>query len=465
MQEQQDQPPIPLDEVALIIDQRVHIDPLFFSRVILGVLHWPAQQRILRAVRKHRRTLCLSGHAVGKTHVLASLVIEWMLRFTDARVVITASTNRQVHDVIWAEVKRQYNAARVPLGGRFMEREWVIGDTRRAVAVSVDDPTAMQGVHSEHVLVVVDEAEGVDARTWDAMDSLLTSPNCRIVACANPVTPSGRVFEQSNRPDVWHVERISCLEHPNITGLGPYIAGAVTKEWIEEQRRIHGEASPVWQSRVLGEYPRDGSSSLVTREMLDNCASIQTGITEQPRAGLDVARFGSDRSVLAVFDASRTLIRLESWGGSDLMETTGRALAIAREHGALLRVDSCGVGGGVVDRLTEQGEAVDPVDFGAAPAGDWPDLVPQGTTFANRRAELHWVMRSLLREKAIRIGADFRDVWADLMLPKIRYDSRGRIAIESKDDIRKRAGRSPDFGDAVILAMSNASSMPSVFIL
>lgn len=452
------------DDLFAYLALRTEADPAYFSRAVLGVAHWEGQLRILRSARAHRRTLCLSGHAVGKTHVLASLVIEWMIRFHDSRVVVTASTNRQVHDVLWAEIRRQHAASRIPLGGRLLEREWVIGDHRKAVAVSVDDPTAMQGIHSEHVLVVVDEAEGVDAKVWDAMESLLTSPGCRMVACANPVTPSGRLYERSQRPDIWNVLNISCLEHPNITGSGPTIHGAITKQWIDEQRKSHGEGSPYWTSRVLGQYPLDSASAVVTRAMLEAAATSPTGITEQPRAGLDVARFGSDRSAIVVYDEHRKLIHAEAWSGSDLMETTGRALVIARKYGALLRVDSCGVGGGVVDRLVEQGEPVDPVDFGAAPVGDWPDIVPQGTTFANRRAEMHWIIRSLLLQKLIQIPDDFREIWADLMLPKQRPDSKGRIAIESKDEIRKRAGRSPDFGDAAIIALSNASTMPAVFV-
>ena len=443
------------DAAAPILDASRR-DPTWFCRAMLGFTPWSKQQEILRSVRRHRRTLVPSGFNVGKTMVAAALICEWMSTRPQARVVCTATTNHQVHDVLWAKVRTLYAGARIHLGGKMLDREWVFGPEWKAVAKAVEDETAHQGVHGPAVLVVLDEAEGIEAKMVQALDGLMSSAGSRMVAFFNPRSTQSWCYAAAQRPDIWNAIPISCLDHPNVVSGEEVIPNAVTRQWVEETRASEGEDSDYWLTRVLGVFPSGGTKQLIRTEDLQVAADVGgISVDEEPRAGLDVARFGGDRNVCVVFDARRRMVARESWTGVDLMATAGRAMVIARRHGARLRIDVCGIGAGVVDRLRETGAEVDAVDFGSGPKGDWRGTIPKDALFKNRRAELHWVTRTLIREKAICIPREFRDVWADLVVPEYDYDSSGRITIEEKESIRKRTGRSPDFGDAVHIAMSN----------
>ena len=425
-----------------------------FAQRVLGWQPWEAQARILRSVRDHRRTLVMAGHAVGKTRTLASLIIEWMAMRPGARVVCTASTNKQVHSILWQEIRKLVEQSKVIIGGDLKETKWRFKD-RLAEALSVDDPTAIQGVHGRANLVVVDEAEGVHQSMWDALETLLSSKGSRMVLCFNPVTTSGYCYEAAQRPDMFNVISVSCLDHPNVVEGRDVIEGAVTREWVDEMRKRHGEDSPFWSSRVLGRFPKTSTNSLVTvTELLE--ADTPTGVEEEMRIGLDVARFGDDRSVLVVMDKTRTVIECQSWSHADLMQTAGRLREAMRRHGVRpgrVGVDVCGMGAGVVDRLAEDGVRVVPVDFGAGCLGDWGSVVGREAAFNNRRSELHWVARSLIRARQLRIGPQWKEIWADLAAPSYWFDGRGRIAVESKDEIKARIKRSPDYADAVLIAL------------
>lgn len=429
-------------------------DPAAFPNEVLGYTPWSKQVEVLDAIRKHRRVAIKSGHGTGKTRLLGGLVNEWMCSHQNARVVCTASTNRQVHTVLWAEVQRLYREAKFEMPGELLEREWRIAPSWRADAVSVDDPTALQGIHGPATLIVVDEAEGVDHRMWGAIDSLMSSGGSRLVMAYNPTTPSGFCYDAAQRPDLFHTITISCLDHPNVISGEEVIPGAVTRQWVDEVRAREGDGSPVWSCRVLGEFPKTASNTILTIDDLV-AADVPTGATDSPRIGLDVARFGTDQSVLCVVDATRTVVEVQAWQGEDLMATAGRLRDAMRRHNVEARfvgVDATGIGAGVVDRLREDGIRVSPVDFGAAPVGDWGTLLGRDAMFANRKAELHWVVRGLIRQKSLRVPVQWKAMWADLAAPTYAFDGKGRITIESKDALRERLKRSPDHGDALVIA-------------
>jgi hypothetical protein len=329
-----------------------------------------------------------------------------------------------------------------------------------AVAKSVDKPEAMHGVHGPAVLIVVDEAEGVSLDIWRALDSMMLSEGARMLVLFNPYASTGYCADASNRPDLWNIVRIDALDHPNVVSGENVIPGAISKQAVDEIRQRHGEDSIEWLVGVRGQFPKQGSSQLISMSDLEESVSGGMVVDEAPRAGLDVARFGGDKNVVVVFDARRRGIHRESWTGLDLMETTGRAIDISRRHNARLRIDVCGMGAGVVDRARELGVTVDAVDFGSSPKGDWHGTVANNTAFRNRRAELHWVTRTLIKNKAIAIPRSWSDVWSDLVAPTYSYDSSGRIVVEDKEHMRSRIGRSPDFGDAVHIAMSNGFRTP-----
>lgn len=168
--------------------------------------------------------------------------------------------------------------------------------------------------------------------------------------------------------------------------------------------------------------------------------------------GCDIARSGEDRTVIAIRQGNN-ITDLIRWSKMDTMETVGRIVALANHYRPdRIVVDVIGVGAGVYDRLKEQRLPV--VAFNASEHSDRKDRSGE-LGFTNKRSAAWWNMRELLDPaNDERVGLPPDDLLTgDLTAPHWRVMSGGKIQIESKDDIKKRLGRSTDDGDAVVMAL------------
>ena len=167
--------------------------------------------------------------------------------------------------------------------------------------------------------------------------------------------------------------------------------------------------------------------------------------------GLEVARGGADRTVVAIREGA-VVLPLVYFSPMDTMETTGRVVGLAEKHRAgRIVVDVIGVGAGVYDRLRELGFPV--VPFQASERTEMRDRSGE-LGFVNKRSAAWWSFREMLEpgsDSSIALPPD--DVLiGDLTAPRWRVQSGGRIQVEAKEEIRKRLGRSTDAGDAVVQA-------------
>lgn len=424
-----------------------------FPKHVLGVNQWEGQQRVFRAIQQHPMVAVKSGHKVGKTHLVGSLVLTFASLHPYSRVLTTANTFDQVRQNVWGEVRDQHRASRVPLGGELLLTEWKIAPKWEALGISTNNPDSFQGKHAPGgTLIIFDECQGIDLDIWKAAKSMVQG-NCRWLVIANPTQTSGPFFDACHSPE-WHVETLSCLDHPNIIA-GKKVMPGVTPDFIKR----YDEGSPEWFARVCGEFPDVDDFSLISLKLLRESEGIEP-IEEGIHLGVDIARFGGDENVLVKLE-DRHVVAVESWRGQDTMQTTGRILnAMTRWKvpAENVHLDVIGIGAGVVDRLREQGHLVDAVNFAEAPVGDWRGVTSRDDKFKNRRAELYWVAKELLKQKALSIPSKFRRIQVDLTAPTYSWDSAGRIQIEKKEDIKKRLGRSPDYGDALIYALSRTGS-------
>lgn len=166
--------------------------------------------------------------------------------------------------------------------------------------------------------------------------------------------------------------------------------------------------------------------------------------------GVDVARFGDDKSVLCA-RRGQSVVAIKSFGRIDTMRVAGETALMARELGAeAIFVDADGVGAGVVDRLQELGAPVHGVQFGRK--------APHPTRFANLRSEIFWELRRLLNDRLIGLPDD-EELAAQLL--SLRYDisSSGQVQMESKRELRRKNLPSPDRADALALAFMRPPSM------
>lgn len=425
------------------------LEPYSAERPDLGGLT-PDQSRLIAAVAMGaRRVAARSGHGIGKSFVLALLIL-WWLYGRQGLVVSTASTWDQVHRVLWREIAELHRRSRVPLPGELLQTELRIEKGWYAVGLSTNEPTSFQGRHHPRLLVVVDEAPGVDEATQDALASLCTGQDNRLVMVGNPTEISG-TFYRAFQEEGWERLHFSCLDHPNVVLGREVIPGAVTREWIEDAKQRWGEGTSAYASRVLGEFPTAGSDSVISMALVDRAmapARWRKALEEAGSApvtlGVDVARKGENRTVVAIA-RRRVVVELRDWGQVDTMETVGRIRQIQDEYGqGPVVVDVIGVGGGVVDRLRELD--VDVIEYHAGrPAAE-------STLFMNRRAEAWWRFRRLLEMDLVALPAHEK-LRKDLIGPTFRIRSNGKIVVESKEDLLRRGFASSDFADAVMMAL------------
>lgn len=446
-------------------------DPAGWVRDRLGEHLWSKQQDIMASVVTNRRTAVKSCHDSGKSYT-ASRIADWWIDVHEpgeAFVVSTAPTYKQVHAILWEEIRKAAKLAERngnALPGRVLQSdEWklddgtLVGFGRKPADT---DEHGFQGIHRRYVLVIIDEACGVPDQLWTAVEAVTTNADCRILAIGNPDDPNtefGRVCKPGSG---WDVHTISAFDTPNFTdeavpeGLRPLL---LSPEWVEDKQRRWGVTSPRYVSKILGEFPDIGEDTLISPKLIKaaQLRSLKPDTNDQ-RLGVDVARFGTDRSV--VMNLSGSVARVVGdWGKQSTTETTGNVVVIAREIlGPFeIRVDGVGVGGGVVDQLIEQGWEVIDMQAGAA--------AMDSKHFLNARAEWFWGLRQLFEDGDIDIDPDDDELAAHLGALKYKYTSRGQVQIESKDEIKKRGLPSPDRADALMLAAAHVPDPERIYDL
>jgi hypothetical protein len=172
--------------------------------------------------------------------------------------------------------------------------------------------------------------------------------------------------------------------------------------------------------------------------------------------GVDPARKGGDSTCVA-WRRGRSIVRLERYRNLDLMQVAGLvAKIIDDDEPTRAYVDSTGLGVGIVDRLHERGYAdeVEGVNFSGksteAPTVD--EAGREQVQHANRRAQIYGNLKQALSGQFVLPDRD--DLHSELVSMGYKYASSGAVQLESKDDIRKRLGASPDLADAVALTMT-----------
>jgi len=429
-------------------------DPVLFVREVLGAEPLDYQAEFLEAIADNERKISIrSGHGTGKS-TSASWAMLWylLMRFPN-KVVVTAPTSGQLFDALFAELKRWIGELPKPVQGLLTVKSdrvelaaapsemFISARTSRA-----ETPEALAGVHSENVLLVVDEASGVPEKVFEAAAGSMSGHNATTILLSNPTRSVGTFYESQNRmSDSWWTRRWSCVESP-----------LVSDEFVDEMRERYGEESNAFRIRVLGEFPLADDDTIIPFHLVDAAMNRQIDIDKDraPVWSLDPARFGTDRTAFCKRVGS-VVTEIKSWRGLDLMQTVGRVMA---EYEALapssrpseILVDSIGIGSGVVDRMRELGAPVRGVNVAESPS--------MGGTYNNLRTELWFKTKAWLEDRSCKLPNDDA-LLADLTGIRYSFTSSGKMAAESKDQMRRRGLKSPDLADAICLTMASDAAM------
>lgn len=305
------------------------------------------------------------------------------------------------------------------------------------------------GLHGKYVLVQADESGAIPPTILRAGEQALS--RCafgKILQAGNPISQQGMLYAAASPlRHLWHVIRVT--GDPD----DPQRSPRVDRAWASEQIATYGRDNPWVASYILGRFPAQAFNTLLTVEEVDAAmrrhlaADVYTW--SQKRLGVDVARYGDDRTVIFPRQglASFKPIVMRHTRGAAVSVDIATRLAAAKAHwGSELEFADAtgGWSAGACDILRASGIDVIDVQF-AAPAMD--------PRYRNRRAELWFAMREWIQ----RGGAlpPIPELVAELTEPTYTFMG-GKFLLEDKDQIKRRLGRSPDLADALALTFGLA---------
>lgn len=339
----------------------------------------------------------------------------------------------------------------------------------------------------QSLLVIIDEAVGVRPDIWEAIEGQRAGGDVRVLALGNPTLASGPFYDAFRNPNSgWVTYTVSALNTPNLRNIAgqtkeqklatlldmdprpggplddnvrPYLT---KRRWVYEKYHEWGPDSPLWYSRVLGEFPPQSDDSLISVAWLDS-ARTRFGATadiDEFHAGIDVAGPGESETVCVVRNGTK-ILDIQSWTKPDPRPEVTQMLAYwqFRSHNRnslKINVDSAGNGWYFYLHLKDKGFDVTPINVGSGVAGDPANK----EKYVRLKDQLYWQLRELFRDGLV---TNLQDDLTAGQLAAIRYfqDSRNRIAIETKEAMAKRGVPSPDRAEALMLAFTEAPAEPT----
>ncbi len=397
-----------------------------------------------------------AGHGVGKSGLVAWLVLWALATYPDTRGVVTANTETQLRTKTFAEVAKWFNvclfkswftcsAMSICSKQPGHDKTWRID----AIPWSETNPEAFAGLHNAgaRTLVIFDEASAISNVIWEVTEGALTDKDTeKFWLCfGNPTRNTGRFFDCFNKfRHRW--------QHRHVDSRDAVMSDKTQiQKWIED----YGEDSDFVKVRVRGDFPSSSDMQFISRELVDKAmhavsepASIITTVCV---LGVDVARFGDDRSVIFCrvgMDARgfkhREFRGLDGWElGEKVVQFYNELLRLGARR-VVINIDAGGVGASPVDWLRKNGYIINAINFGQAPT--------RRDLYFNLRAEMWARGRDWI--KAGGQLEDNDDLATDLTGIEYGYSPKNLLMLEKKEDMKKRGLSSPDLADAFMLTFA-----------
>lgn len=444
--------------------------PATFIRGVLGYDLWTRQVEMCDAILSPSARVAVRGcHASSKTFTAAGLALWWLTALPDGIIITTAPTWAQVRRVMWQQIRRLANHIQLP---RINQTSIELDEDNYAVGISTNDNTRFQGFHGR-VLVIIDEAPGVLPSLFEAIEGIGASGNVVVLMLGNPTVAGGPFYEAfTGDSGLYQTITISAFDTPNLRGITPEMLRnmapddprldqgvwehTVSRRWVRDRMRTWGEDSPAYLSRVLGQFPAQDPSALFGLGPLEAArfAYDDDGYS-RIWAGIDVAGAGRDLTSVTLRTAAGLIVAHAAFADADARGPVLRFLEPWRPRIEQLNIDASGLGHYFALAMRDAQFAVNAVVFSSAPK----NRSRIGEMFALRRDELFWNFRGWLHARRVAgLGApSLTEAWSDLSLVKYGTNSKGAIAVESKENWSKRLpnGRSPDDAESVILAFDD----------
>lgn len=447
--------------------------PSLFCTECIAMPHgrvWaPYQLDTLDALETYKRVAARGPRGMGKTAIAAGAVL-WFARTREAlgldwKILTTAGVFRHLYRALWPEVHKWSER----VGGLYVplrpDRELLAAGIKlthgQAFGAVAKNPDMIESAHADELLIIIDEAKSVPDPIFDALEGSLTGETGQyVLALSTPGPPAGRFYQI-------HQGAIPGWKTVHVTKADAVGAGRVSTASVERRAQYWGTDSALYRQQVEGEFAADDENAVIPLSWVEAAMERWHAWRDADRPkldgaasyGVDVATTGADHSVIARRVGIHTT-ELVYMTGNSTMGVTAKVQGTVRkaEIGtAPIAVDTIGVGSGVADRLAELGYRV--VRYTGSASTKRRTLDRQ-FGFANVRTAAYWHLRELLNPDSgpgIMLPPH-EQLTADLTTPKMLEPATGlppRLRMERKEDLVKRLGRSPDYGDAVAMAYWN----------
>jgi hypothetical protein len=467
------------------IDERWQTDPLAWMvermKIPENTLRWGSNPgyenhtwdgdeeplvEICRAVGHCEWVAVESGTGTGKTFIAALMALWFLDVFENSRVVTIATKRDQLADGLWKEIDgfwptfTRYNAiARMlSLEVRMIppSKAWGMRGVTVGVSSGEKSATKARGIHGEYLLYITEETTGINPAIMEAVEqTLVGGPRNQWLAIGNPDHTSDPLHRMTERKDITSV-RISGYDHPNVVCDDHNIViGAVTKQSIARRlAKVDDDASdPTFQAMVRGICPSDTEFGLIKKKWLREARVRAVEMPGELRAfgpkalGVDVANSErGDKAAIAEGDGAM-LDGVDAFQCPDAGILGSNVVARAKADGvgsSRIGVDATGVGASTVNEMVRLKYRPMALHGSAVPIADDGE-----EKFFNLRSQMWWQLRLDLQEGIIGISFDDEELIRELLT--VRYEVRnGKTYVESKKDLVKRLGHSPDRADAVV---------------
>lgn len=389
-----------------------------------------------------------SGHGVGKSALVSWMILWAISTLANTRGVVTANTETQLRTKTWAELGKwhalfvardlfAFTATAIYSSDPASQKTWRID----AIPWSVDRAESFAGLHNKgrRILLIFDEASGIDQVIWDTARGALTDADTQIVWCVfgNPTRTSGQFHAAvTEERSAWTVTKVD-------SRTSKFSNKALLKLWAEQ----YGEDSDFFRVRVRGEFPRAGSANFISPDVVRAAMRRELALADyqaMPKViAVDPADLGGDKTAIVVRQGGKVL-EMQKFSGADTVELTRIVsdLWMKYRDAQAVVIDAIGVGTGLAANL-ERVPGMPVVRCNVSIP------MPADHRCMNLRADLWWRMREWIEHAEI---PDDEDLRRDLCDMEYGYDGRMRVQLESKKDIRAAGRPSPDCGDALALS-------------
>jgi len=440
------------------------LDPIKFVRDVFHAEPDAWQVDVLQLLGKPgRKRIAMKACAgPGKTAVLAWAGWHRLACFAakneHPKGAAVSITGDNLRDNLWAEMARWQNESPFLLAAFQWQKERIFAKDHpetwflaaKGWAKSADQETigrTLSGQHARYPFYLIDESGDIPPNMIRSAEQGLTScEDGLIITAGNTTSQTGLLYEVTTRArDQWKV--ISITADPD----DPKRTPRVDIEWARQQIQLYGRDNPWVMAFILGQFPPGSINALLSSDEVERAMNIrpkpESYEWSQKRLGIDVARFGDDRTVIFPRQGLVSFIPQEmrhARGSSVSVDIANRVMAKKMEWGAEMEFfdDTVGWAHGAIDVMRAAGHSPVAVAF------DRPANDPR---YANKRAECWMLMADWIKGGGCL--PDVSGLLHELISPTYFFNG-GKFQLEAKDQIKKRLGKSPDLADALALTFA-----------